>query len=78
MKSKVLAPDKRASGLSAFGPTYLEFKKGVAEVEDLTPDLRFYLVAVGYEVVDEETAADLKADKAAAVKAAAATAKGAK
>ncbi|WP_131104031.1 hypothetical protein [Ornithinimicrobium sufpigmenti] len=50
---KITSPIEKYTGRSVIGPTAVEFKDGVAEVDELSAGQRAYLEARGYTVEDE-------------------------
>jgi hypothetical protein len=53
---KITSPDKTYTGTSAYGPTTLQFKEGVADHDgDLPPGVRLYLQGAGYGLDSEAT-----------------------
>lgn len=53
MSVKITSPIKGFSERSTFGPVTLDFKDGVAEVDELSPALRAYFETKGYKVERE-------------------------
>lgn len=52
MTVRITSPAKGLNLLTTFGPHRVEFKNGVAEIDELNEGLRAYLLGAGYEVED--------------------------
>lgn len=72
MSTKITSPIEGFTGRTVFGPLTVEFKDGVAEVEEkLTPGVRDYLKGRGYKIGRTTSEPSADENKAAAEKAAA-------
>ena len=58
MTARITSPAKGLNLLTTFGPYRVEFKNGVAEIDELNEGLRAYLLGAGYEVEDVADAKD--------------------
>lgn len=54
---KIHAPNREFTGEQTYGTTVIKFEEGVAEVDELSPSIRQYLVGAGYGIDADPTAA---------------------